>query len=143
MLCAAPLLLQQRAFCAGKVCAERRGRVTDPARVGSEPDQLLGEEEPMSSPYQRSQVSSRQRELEARAQQMRRHQTPSEERLWSALRSGRLGVAFRRRVVIDRFVVDFAANQARVVVEADGGVHRTVRGSMRDGTRISCGRATT
>ena len=78
----------------------------------------------MSSPYQRRQVATRQREFEARAQHMRRHQTPSEERLWAELRGGRLGVAFRRQVVIGRFVVDFAASQARVVVEVDGGVHR-------------------
>jgi very-short-patch-repair endonuclease len=55
---------------------------------------------------------------------MRWHQTPSEERLWSALRGGRLGVAFRRQVVIGRYVVDFAAAQAGLVVEVDGGVHR-------------------
>ena len=55
---------------------------------------------------------------------MRLHQTASEERLWAALRGGRLGVSFRRQVVIGRFVVDFAASQTRLVVEVDGGVHR-------------------
>jgi very-short-patch-repair endonuclease len=54
---------------------------------------------------------------------MRHHQTFTEQRLWAELRGGRLGVTFRRQVVISRFVADFACSAARLVVEVDGGVH--------------------
>lgn len=89
---------------------------------------------PSSSPYQRRQVAKRQSQLEGRAQHMRQHQTPSEDRLWAALRGGRLGVSFRRQVVVGRYIVDFASAEARLVVEVDGGVHhaRTRLDAHRD-----------
>ena len=50
--------------------------------------------------------------------------------LWSALRASRLGVAFRRQVPLaGRFVVDFPAPAARLVVEVDGGYHEQRRGA--------------
>jgi BirA family transcriptional regulator, biotin operon repressor / biotin---[acetyl-CoA-carboxylase] ligase len=78
----------------------------------------------MPSAYQRRQSNKRQSELEARAQHMRRYQTPSEERLWAELRGGRLGVSFRRQVVIGRYIADFVCAEARLVVEVDGGRHQ-------------------
>jgi very-short-patch-repair endonuclease len=55
---------------------------------------------------------------------MRLTQTSSEQKLWSALRGGRLGgVAFRRQVVIGERIVDFVAPGAKLVVEVDGGYH--------------------
>jgi very-short-patch-repair endonuclease len=54
---------------------------------------------------------------------MRRAPTPSEARLWSALRARQLGVQFRRQVVIGRCIVDFLAAEVRLVVEVDGGSH--------------------
>lgn len=51
-------------------------------------------------------------------------QTPSEQKVWSALRGGRLrGVAFRRQVVIGERIVDFLAPAANLVGEVDGGYH--------------------
>jgi very-short-patch-repair endonuclease len=55
---------------------------------------------------------------------MRQHPTPSEARLWCELRGSRLGVAFRRQVVIGRYIADFCAPAARLVVEVDGGFHQ-------------------
>jgi very-short-patch-repair endonuclease len=78
----------------------------------------------MPSPYQLRQAAKRQSDLEARAHHMRHHQTPSEERLWAELRGGRLGVTFRRQVVIGRYIVDFASREASLIVEVDGGIHR-------------------
>ena len=50
--------------------------------------------------------------------------TASEARLWSALSAGKLGVQFRRQVPLgNRFIVDFLAPQARLVVEVDGSYH--------------------
>ncbi len=68
-------------------------------------------------------VVTRQRELEAKAHQLRRHPTLSEQRLWSALRGSRLGLPFRRQGPISRYIADFVCTKARLVVEVDGGVH--------------------
>lgn len=68
--------------------------------------------------------SSRSRALllEGRARVFRHHPTASEARLWQAIRGRRLGVAFRRQVVIGGFIVDFAAHKQRLVLEVDGGL---------------------
>jgi very-short-patch-repair endonuclease len=88
-----------------------------------ESGQLPVAEEPMSSPYHVRQSTQRQLELEARAHHLRHHQTSSESQLWSALRARRLGVPFRRQVVIGRYIADFVCREARLVVEVDGEVH--------------------
>ncbi|HEU4581198.1 MAG TPA: DUF559 domain-containing protein, partial [Polyangiaceae bacterium] len=46
--------------------------------------------------------------------------TASEQRLWLAIRGGALGVWFRRQVPLGRFIGDFVAVSARLVVEAAG-----------------------
>ena len=70
-----------------------------------------------------SQVA-RQVQLEQYAWRNRRVQTESEARLWEALRGGALGVQFRRQVPLGgRYIVDFLAPAARLVVEVDGGYH--------------------
>jgi very-short-patch-repair endonuclease len=80
------------------------------------------------------QPHSTQQLLEARARQMRSALTPSEEKLWHALRSRKLGVAFRRQVVIGRFIADFAAPAVKLIVEVDGGWHaqRAAADASRD-----------
>ena len=46
--------------------------------------------------------------LAERAQRMRHASTPSEQRLWLELQGCRLGVPFKRQVVLGgRFIVDF------------------------------------
>jgi very-short-patch-repair endonuclease len=58
------------------------------------------------------------------ARHLRRHGTCSERILWEALRDRRLdGVRWKRQQPIGRFVVDFIAPAARLVVEIDGPVH--------------------
>jgi len=54
---------------------------------------------------------------------MRQAPTDSEARLWRALRSSQLGVAFRRQVPLLGFIADFYAPNARLIVEVDGGYH--------------------
>ena len=49
--------------------------------------------------------------------------TASEARLWGAINRRQLGVQFRRQVVVGRFIADFAALQARLIVEVDGLYH--------------------
>ena len=41
-----------------------------------------------------------------------------------ALKGSRLGLPFRRQVVIGRYIADFVCAKAHLVVEVDGGVHR-------------------
>jgi very-short-patch-repair endonuclease len=72
-----------------------------------------------SSKYSRS----HQALIVQRAAAMRSALTPSEQKLWAMLRGGQLGVWFRRQVPLGRFVADFAAASARLVVEVDGGYH--------------------
>ena len=72
----------------------------------------------------RNHVQSTQHQLlTARAQAMRAAPTASEGALWSLLRAQQLGVRFRRQVPIGRYIADFVAPSARLIVEVDGGSH--------------------
>ena len=68
------------------------------------------------------------------AQHSRRYPTPSERILWEALRARRLGVKFRRQVILGATIVDFFAPEPRLAVEVDGAAHvgREVRDRLRD-----------
>ncbi|RYZ03204.1 MAG: DUF559 domain-containing protein [Myxococcales bacterium] len=67
----------------------------------------------------------RRHELEQYAARNRAQLTESEGKMWEALRGGRVGIRFRRQVVLlDRYIVDFYAPSLRLVVEVDGGYHR-------------------
>jgi very-short-patch-repair endonuclease len=58
------------------------------------------------------------------ARHMRREMTPAENHLWQAIRRRQLsGVKFRRQHTIGRFIVDFYAAEARLVIEVDGPTH--------------------
>ena len=72
--------------------------------------------------------------LAERAHFMRQNGTETEQALWRQLSGKALGVAFKRQVPIDRFIVDFLAPAARLVVEIDGPYHsqRAVADARRD-----------
>jgi len=75
---------------------------------------------------------SRSNELTNRARSMLYAPTPSEEALWLALRGSALGVAFKRQAPLgERYIADFFAPSANLVVEVDGGVHRASRAADR------------
>ncbi len=61
--------------------------------------------------------------LAERARFMRFNLTDTEQLLWRQLAGKRLGVAFKRQVPVDRYVVDFLAPTVKLVVEVDGGYH--------------------
>ena len=64
-------------------------------------------------------------QLEARASEMRAAPTASEARLFEAIRGGRLGVSFKRQVVLEgRFIADFYCAALKLAVEVDGGYHQ-------------------
>ena len=80
--------------------------------------------------------------LEQCAWANRRVMTPSELRLWSALKARQLGVQVRREVpLLDRFIVEFYAPSARLVIEVDGECHAERRGAdaRRDAALRSAG----
>ena len=75
--------------------------------------------------------------LAQRAAQMRAHLNPAEAALWAELNAGKLGVVFRRQVVVlGRYIADFLAPTVKLVVEVDGGYHarRVSADARRDET---------
>lgn len=70
-----------------------------------------------------AQPQSRKLTLKRRARFMRHNPTNSEAMLWCFLKGSRLGVGFRRQVVIGEYIVDFCAHSVKLVVEIDGGYH--------------------
>ena len=88
----------------------------------------------LSSAHQRAQ---RKQLLEARAHGMRHALSPAEARLWQAIRARQLGVEFRRQVVLaDRYIADFLAQEARLVVEVDGAQHAHTRSADAKRDRV-------
>lgn len=55
--------------------------------------------------------------------QLRSNQTASEQALWQRLRGNQLGITFRRQVSLQRYIVDFFASKASLVIEVDGEIH--------------------
>ena len=70
-----------------------------------------------------------------RARQLRRNMTEAEKRLWSRLRSNRLGVHFRRQHRVGPYIVDFACLERKLIVEVDGGQHNEPDGLAHDARR--------
>lgn len=59
-----------------------------------------------------------------RAKHLRRDMTPPERALWHALKAGQLNnVKFSRKVVIDRYIVDFVVRSRKLIIEIDGDTH--------------------
>ena len=70
------------------------------------------------------QLSTSRRQLIAeRACAMRHALTPSEAALWRCLSRKQLGVAFKRQQPVGKYIADFVAPAAKVIVEVDGGYH--------------------
>ena len=76
-------------------------------------------------------------ELRRRALTMRKNLTEPERRLWWALRHSLPleNTHFRRQVVIDRAIVDFACVATRTIVEVDGEQHGYDRALSYDAKR--------
>ena len=77
-----------------------------------------------------------------RARRLRKAPTRAEEFFWTLVRDRALaGLRFRRQVPIGQYVVDFAWLSARLIIEADGGVHalRTFDDARRDAWLTSQG----
>jgi very-short-patch-repair endonuclease len=85
----------------------------------------------MDKPEPKHPLSPRERDRErgsnetlSHARALRRHASDAESMLWKYLRGRRLnGHKFRRQIIIEPYIVDFACLEARLIVEADGGQH--------------------
>ena len=58
-----------------------------------------------------------------RARELRRNATPTEAKLWRAVREAFPAARFRRQVPLGPFFADFCSHGARLIVELDGGQH--------------------
>ncbi|MCA1670043.1 MAG: DUF559 domain-containing protein [Thermomicrobia bacterium] len=77
-----------------------------------------------------------------RAREFRAVPTPTEARLWAALRNRQLnGAKFRRQQQIGPCIVDFFCPEHRLIVEVDGTIHDTQQAHDEERQRLleSCG----
>ena len=111
----------------------RPARVTPSAPWGREAQLICRAPEVFMRSQSRQQFKF-QALLAGRAQFMRYNPTDTERALWFQLSGKKLGVAFKRQVVVHRFVVDYLAPAVRLIVEVDGGYHsqRVVADARRD-----------
>jgi very-short-patch-repair endonuclease len=72
--------------------------------------------------------------LEERVVALRESPTRSELALWELLSGRKLGVTFRRQMLVGRYIVDFVAHSVKLVVEVDGSFHTGAR-CRADGRR--------
>ena len=60
-----------------------------------------------------------------KARKLRQNMTPAEKMLWKLLRNRKFkGLKFRRQHPIDKYIVDFICVEKKLVVEADGEIHK-------------------
>ncbi|MEJ1097529.1 MULTISPECIES: endonuclease domain-containing protein [unclassified Pseudoxanthomonas] len=79
-----------------------------------------------------------ERYLKPYSRRLRRDMTDAERRLWLHIRRKQLhGVQFYRQKPIGRYIVDFYAPAAGLVIELDGGQHFDAAGMARDAVRDS------
>lgn len=69
------------------------------------------------------------------ARSMRKQPTASERLLWAELSGGKLGVWFRRQVLVGDSIVDFLAPARKLIVEVDGGYHADAARQRADARR--------
>ena len=72
---------------------------------------------------QSSQQLKLQSLLAERAHFMRHNLTETESQLWRRLSGKQLGIAFKRQVPVDRYILDFLAPSVKLVIEVDGACH--------------------
>ena len=70
------------------------------------------------------------------AQAMRKDMPEPEKRLWFELRAARFrGIKFRRQKVIGSYIVDFASNEPKLIIELDGDTHAELKSYDANRTR--------
>ena len=87
-------------------------------------------------------LSMRGKQDHSRERNLRRAQTDAEIHLWRHMRNRLLGgYKFRRQHAIGKYVVDFVCEEAKLIVEIDGGQHleRAEEDRLRTGFLESLG----
>jgi crossover junction endodeoxyribonuclease RuvC len=72
----------------------------------------------------------------ARARSLRTNSTDVEAKLWHAIRNDQLGTKFRRQSPILGYIADFLSNDAKLIVELDGGQHADNAADLRRTKRL-------
>ncbi|MCS7056143.1 MAG: DUF559 domain-containing protein, partial [Thermoflexales bacterium] len=95
------------------------------------------------SPEGRGGAGGEGRALVERARQLRKEATPAEDLLWQLLRNRQfMGMKFRRQhPIAGRFIADFFCDEAKLVIEVDGGVHEQPEQRAHDAARDEALRA--
>lgn len=75
--------------------------------------------------------------LRDRARGMRKQPSMAERAIWRVVRNRQLGAKFRRQLPIDRYIVDFACIEAKLVIEVDGRSHDVEAQRAYDETRLT------
>ncbi|RYY40247.1 MAG: endonuclease domain-containing protein [Chitinophagaceae bacterium] len=70
------------------------------------------------------------------ARENRRDMTEAEKRLWQRIRKDQIkGCRFRRQHIIGKYIVDFVSLSQKLVIEVDGGYHRSASQQAADAER--------
>ena len=89
-----------------------------------------------SQPHLRRRSFARSDPQIAKARELRRNETESEETAWRLLRTFRFpGFKFRRQHADDQYIVDFCCPRRRLIVELDGSVHAQPSQAKHDASR--------
>jgi very-short-patch-repair endonuclease len=63
--------------------------------------------------------------------------TPSESKVWRAVRDRQLGFKIRRQQPMGRFILDFYCAEAKLAIEIDGDVHAAPDQAVYDAARTA------
>lgn len=61
--------------------------------------------------------------LASRRKELRKNQTPQEDKLWWCLKDKRLGIKFRRQHSVGGYILDFYCSKKKLIIELDGKIH--------------------
>lgn len=75
------------------------------------------------------------RNLRDRRRELRRRQTPQEEKIWFELRNNKLGAKFKRQHSIGGYIADFFCSKLNMIVEIDGEIHNHADNMENDRVR--------
>jgi very-short-patch-repair endonuclease len=75
------------------------------------------------------------RVLKERRVELRRKETPTEEKLWFELRNNKLGAKFKRQHSVGGYILDFYCAKKKLIIELDGEVHNSTEAKEYDAVR--------
>ena len=70
------------------------------------------------------------------AKELRKNQTPQEQKMWNLLRNRRYkNLCFKRQYIIGEYIVDFICREKKLIIEIDGGQHNEDKNIIHDKKR--------